>query len=274
MAGSNKKDDSYQPKTVIWREKDYEVHLGQVLGVLDFDTNFDDTFQRWKLMMQFIIDVGEAIKQNIIPLKENNMLELTPNQVAIDKMTSIWYGQTYLRVIKNHEESKILGKEFFYEEPSKEFQLKDESEKIIDVYPCEIIPMPCLKNMIPIGQIDSEYWGVQIRETICLKIAWQGANYATVINDGKFVHNLADGLLPKITQQDMNSTTKRTYILHRPVYNAIMDILPRFMNENYFVFAGNVQRIMKWMKEKNRKRRFNQQPAEIVTDEVSVKTTF
>ncbi len=84
-----------------------------------------------------------------------------------------------------------------------------------------------------------------------LKYAWEGANYATIINDGKFIHNLSDGLIPKIEGHDLNSIVKKTYILHRTVYNSIMDILPKFMNQNYFIFAGNVQLIMKWMKEED-----------------------
>jgi len=86
LAKSNAKSDSYQPKTVIWRESNYEVHLGQVLGVLDFDNNFDNQFQKWKLMIQLITDVQEAIKQDIIPLKTKGKIDLIPNPEAIDKM--------------------------------------------------------------------------------------------------------------------------------------------------------------------------------------------
>ena len=252
MANQSQKSDSYQPKTVIWREVNYEVHLGQVLGVLDFDNNFDNQFQKWKLMIQLITDVEEAIKQDIIPLKQKGMLELMPNRQAISKMDKIWNGQTYLGIIKNHDNTQILLRELFYDKPDSLYQLKDESGKILDEFFREVIPLPKLKNMVPVGEIsDKDSWGIQIRESMALRYAWQGANYATIINDGKFVHNLSDGLIPKIDAQDMKSIIKRTYILHKPVYNAIMDILPRYFNQNYFVFAGNIQKIMKWMKEQD-----------------------
>ena len=252
MASQSQKSDSYQPKTVIWREVNYEVHLGQVLGVLDFDNNFDNQFQKWKLMIQFITDVEEAIKQDIVPLKQKGMLELMPNRQAISKMDKIWNGQTYLGIIKNHDNTQILLRELFYDKPDSLYQLKDESGKILDEFFREVIPLPKLKNMVPVGEIsDKDSWGIQIRESMALRYAWQGANYATIINDGKFVHNLSDGLIPKIDAQDMKSIIKRTYILHKPVYNAIMDILPRYFNQNYFVFAGNIQKIMKWMKEQD-----------------------
>jgi len=249
---ANTKPDTYQPKSVIWREKDYEVHIGQVMGVLDYNENFDNAFQRWKLVMQFTEDVKEAIRQGIIPLKDKNKLEeLEPDAQAIMKMEKIWHGTTYLRVIMDHDSSRVLGKELFYEKPSDEYENKDEDGKLLDTYPCEVIQMPKLKNMIPVGDTNNENWGIQIRETMPLKYAWQGANFATVVKDGKFIHNLSDGMIPKIDASDMDSMIKVTYILNRAVYNAIMDILPMFFNKNYFIFAGNMQKILKWMKEEN-----------------------
>ena len=159
MANQSQKSDSYQPKTVIWREVNYEVHLGQVLGVLDFDNNFDNQFQKWKLMIQLITDVEEAIKQDIIPLKQKGMLELMPNRQAISKMDKIWNGQTYLGIIKNHDNTQILLRELFYDKPDSLYQLKDESGKILDEFFREVIPLPKLKNMIPVGEIsDKDSW--------------------------------------------------------------------------------------------------------------------
>jgi len=251
MINPRKKDETYQPRSVIWREPNYEVHLGQVLGVLDYDNNFDNQFQKWKLMIQFIDDVMEAIKQDIIPLKSKKRLDLVPNPVAMMKLDKIWHGQTYLGVIKNHNETKVLVRDLFYEVPDNFYELKDESGKVIDTFTREIIPMPRLKNMVPVGEIDSDSWGIQIRESMCLRYAWETANYATIVIDGKFMHYLSDGSIPKFEQKDMKSLVIRTSILHREVYNAIMDILPKWFNKNYYIFAGNVQLIMKWMKEQD-----------------------
>ena len=251
MANPRKKDETYQPRSVIWREPNYEVHLGQVLGVLDYDNNFDNTFQKWKLMIQFIDDVMEAIKQDIIPLGSKKRLDLIPNSKAMMKMDKIWHGQTYLGVIKSHDETQTLVRDLFYELPDNFYKLKDESGKVIDTFTREIIPMPRLKNMVPVGEIDSDNWGIQIRESMPLRYAWETANYATIVNDGKFMHQLSDGSIPKFEQQDMKSLVIRTSILHREVYNGIMDILPKWFNKNYYIFAGNVQLIMKWMKEQD-----------------------
>ncbi len=49
----------------------------------------------------------------------------------------------------------------------------------------------------------------------------------------------------------MKSFVIRTSILHRDVYNGIMDILPKWFDKNYVIFAGNVQQIMRWMKEQD-----------------------
>ncbi|MGY5144394.1 MAG: hypothetical protein ACW9XH_07930 [Candidatus Nitrosopumilus sp. bin_32a] len=244
--------ENYQPKSVIWREVDYAKHIQQSLGVLDFDTSFDNQFQKWKLMIQFIDDVSEAIRQEIIPLKSKNRLDLIPDKLAIDKMDKIWNGQTYLRVRRNHEGTKVLGKELFYEKPDPIFQLKDKKGIVIDTFETEIIPMPKLKNMIPVGRIDSDTWGIRIRETMPLKYAFEGATYATVITDGNFIHHLPDGAIPKFEEIDMNSLIKRTPILHRSIYDKIMEILPMHFNMNYHVFAANAHKIMQWMEEEKK----------------------
>ena len=101
--------------------------------------------------------------------------------------------------------------------------------------------------MLPVREIREEVWGIQIREPMALKWAWQGANYGTIVNDGKFTHYLSDGAIPKFEADDMESEILQTYILHRPVYFAIMDILPEYFRKYYFIFAGNVQKIMTWM---------------------------
>ena len=247
------KTETYQPKTVIWREADYLIHLGQVMGVCDFDNNFDNTFQKWKLIRRFISDVMENIKHGAIPLVDKKRLDLLPDPVAIDKMIKIWNGQTYLGLILSHDRTKVLLKELFFEKPDPIYQHKNNDGKVVDEYEREIIIMPKLKNMVPVGEISAETWGIQIRETMQLKYAWAGSNYATVVNDGKFIHHLSDGSIPKIDPEDMNSLVKRTYILSRPVYHQIMDILGESFEDQYSIFTANIQKIMKWMKEDGKK---------------------
>jgi len=258
---STQGSDSFQPKTVIWRSPKYVDHLGQVLGVLDFDTNFDNSFQRWKLLMEFIEDVLQGIEQGIIPLKKHEKMDLMPDLEAIRKLRKIWNGQCYLRVLKNKEQTKIILRELFYEKPdevvevvttkSGSFIKKNDSvipeDATVEQYVAEVIPLPKLKNMIPVREIREEVWGIQIREPMALKWAWQGANYGTIVNDGKFTHYLSDGAIPKFEADDMESEILQTYVIHRPVYFAIMDILPEYFRKYYFIFAGNVQKIMTWM---------------------------
>lgn len=259
----SQKSESFQPKSVIWRDSKYLVHLGQVLGVLDFDTNFDNSFQRWKLIIEFIEDVSQAIEQGIIPIKQRERFDLLPNKDAIRKMKKIWHGTTYLRILRNKEQTKIITKEIFYEKPSEIVEVVTTKSGIyirkdnkplpkgaeVSEHIAEVIALPKLKNMIPVREIREETWGIQIREAISLKHAWEGANYGTIVNDGKFTHYLSDGAIPKFEAEDMESETLMTYVLHRPVYFAIMDILPMYFNKYYFVFAGNIQRIMIWLEE-------------------------
>lgn len=249
----SQRTETYQPKTVIWREADYLVHLGQVMGVCDFDNNFDNTFQKWKLIRRFISDVMENIKQGTIPLIDKGRLDLIPNSDAVEKMIKIWNGTTYLALVLSHDRTKVLLKQLFFDKPDPIYQHKDRDGKVIGEYEREIVVLPKLKNMVPVGEIQAETWGIQIRETMPLKYAWAGANYATVVNEGKFIHHLSDGSIPKFQPEDMKSLVKRTYILTRPVYHVLMDILGEAFEDQYSIFTANVQKIMKWMKEEGKK---------------------
>jgi len=256
----SQKNDSYQPKSVIWRSSIVD-HLSQVQGVLDFDSNFDNMFQKWKLAMEFTQDVGQLIEQGLIPIKKKERWELMPNQIAIDRMNKIWNENTYLRILKNKEQTQVLTREFFYTKPSKEITLV-KTKRGTSILPTgkeppknsktfnfdtEVIRLPKLKNMIPVGEIKEDVWGIKIRETMVIKYAWEGANYGTIVNDGNFTHYLSDGSIPKFEADDMESESLTTYVLHRPVYHAIMDILPMYFNKNYFVFSANVQKLKDWL---------------------------
>lgn len=84
--------------------------------------------------------------------------------------------------------------------------------------PVEDFELPALKNLIPVNQIKDDTWGIQERQTLPLYIAWEGAELSAILNDGKFVNNFSEGIVPKVTADDLKSRTKRTNIFHRPVH--------------------------------------------------------
>ena len=128
--------------------------------------------------MEFTQDVGELIEQGLIPIKKKERWELMPNAVAISNMNKIWNQNTWVRVLRNKEQTKVLTREFFYDEPSKEITLiktkkgtsilpsgkEPPKDCKVFTFDAELIRYPMLKNMIPVGEIKEDVWGIKIRE--------------------------------------------------------------------------------------------------------------
>lgn len=113
----------------------------------------------------------------------------------------------------------------------------------------EYVPLPKLRNMVPVQQLKEDTWGIQIREKGSLRYFWEGANYATVIEDGNFKHYTAEGIIPRIEPHDMYSLTKEAYVMHRPVYHFYMADMSYFFQKKSMIFINNMQKINKWMEE-------------------------
>lgn len=234
-------EKKYTPSKYQLRSSIFNDLIQQRLGVLDFDENFDNEFQEFKLVMKFVIEVQEAIEQDIIPLKQYEKSEFMPNPKAVSRMDQIWNGVCFYGITWNNDnKTSIRQKVFCY----------DTNVKEINGFPVhDFIPIPKLRNMVPIGQIDDkDNWGIQIRELYPLLFAWEGANYYTIVNDAKMMY-ATEPPTPKITQADMFSRTKKTYILHKPVYHRLMNDMTEFFRKNSVIFQMNMQVINKWMDE-------------------------
>lgn len=233
-------DKKFVPSKYHPRSANYVELIQQRLGKSDFDLNFDNEFQEFKLTMKFVAETMEAINQGLIPLKKYNKVDLIPNEKAVERLDLIWNGGCKYAVTYNENRTRVLQKVFCYDTKFTEI-----NRMRVDKY----IPIPRLKNMVPVRELREDTWGVQIRENYPLRFAWEGASYATVVNDARFSFYLVDGVVPKITAKDMYSETKKTYILHRPVYHTLMNDLTMFFRKNENIFLTNMQKILQWMEE-------------------------
>jgi len=199
-------DDSFQPKSVIQHDADFISNLQRLLGVVNFDISYDNFNSAGKLGYQLTFIVDEAIKQKNINLKNRD--DLIPNTEAIYKLRQLWDGQCFLTVV--HGEYGAIP-------PSERFHY-DTSKIDFDNPRLEIIPIPALSNMTPIGQIKEDTLLIEIHESIACKYAWQGLSYADVVQDGMMMHHMSDGSQPKISLEQMESTTDLTRLISRDVY--------------------------------------------------------
>lgn len=237
-------DNQHTPKTVIYRT-DVPSHIEASLGILDFDQYFDNEYSKWKFAWSFVEEVLEYIDAGLIPLQKRNRMDLVPRKDPIHKMDRIWNGTCYLRVIRDSNDVNVIRRQFFYEPPSPTFKVRNYDGQMID-WKCEIIELPKLRRMVPVQQIKLDTWGVQTRVTWDTKNAWEGSQYGTVIEDGKFKFPQE---VPKFEPHQMNEQSNRTQIFSRPVYQEISDILNYWMGKSYQKFSADMQKIRDWMRE-------------------------
>ena len=105
-------EQKFIPSKFQPRSSNYVDVIQQRLGTSDFDLNFDNEFQEFKLIMKFKDEIIEAIKQEVIPLKRNKRLDLHPDKQAIERLDKIWHGRCYLAFLFNEEATQVEQKFF------------------------------------------------------------------------------------------------------------------------------------------------------------------
>ncbi len=220
------------------RHPEFIYHLANEMGKLDSDMAFGNTFAQLQLMWNIMLEVDEAIIGKVIELPE----ELMPSKDLMYEMDMIWNGGCYLGVVRTPDGTGVLIRKLFFGFPPDSFVENGETYHISGDEKHEMI---ALKKLIPVEQIKKETWGIQIRDTVPLYIAWEGAELGTILNEGKFVHEYSDGIIPKVTAEDLQSRTKRTNILHRPVHFKLSQDLTEQLQRRYARFSIQLQKILK-----------------------------
>lgn len=233
------KEDVIQPKSVIIHSPDYVSNLQRQLGVINFDQAYANFFAQGELAVKLIIQIEDAIKQKIINLDKHPELHL--NKDVVYKLMKLWDGHCYLTVERdpNHRHKVIPNSERFHYGESK----LDRNNPDV-----EIIPIPALDNMTPIGQMKQKTLLIEISESMPLKYAWQGMNWSDLVLDGNYVWKFADGTKPKITQEDMFSVTKFSYRISRDVYNKLMKKEKNKFIIHWATVYNNIHKIIVYLK--------------------------
>ncbi len=220
------------------RSNSFLEHFKNELGKVDSDVAFDNEFQQFKLIIKLIGEMSQAIEQEIIKVPK----ELQPDKKIVDEIDKIWYGQTWYGVARDDSGNSVVFRKLYCNYPPE--QVYDANENPL---PLEIIELPALKDMIPVNKISDDSWAIQIRTTLPLYIALNGASYESVINEGKFVS--PDGQHIRIRPDDMYSSFIRTQFIHRPVYFQLVGDLASHFQKRYNVLNMNWQRIITYVDE-------------------------
>ena len=137
-------DDVFQPKSVIQHSADFTTNLQIQMGVINFNISYDNFMQGASLGYELTYLVEEAIKQKNINLKERD--NLIPNVEAVYKLRQLWHGQCFLTV-EHGQFGAIPQTELFHYDTSK---INFNNPNL------EVITIPALSNMTPIGQIKED----------------------------------------------------------------------------------------------------------------------
>ena len=224
-------DKTFQPQSLIIHSPDYVENLQRQLAVINFDQAYANFFPQCELAIKIIHQVEDAIEQGIIDLSENPELKL--NKDTVYKLTKLWDGDCYITIIDRNPDTEL----FHYGKETIDYNIPD----------LEVIPLPALDNMTPIGQLKQKTLLVKISESMPLRYAWQGMNYAVIVEEGNFKVHTKEGAVPTITKDDMDSMTISTEDISRNVYNRIIKKQKNKFIIHWSTVYNNIHKIIEFM---------------------------
>lgn len=225
------KDKTFQPQSLIIHSPDYVENLQRQLAVINFDVAYSNFFPQCELAIKMIHQVEDAIEQGIIDLSTRPDLKL--DEQSVYKLKRLWDGDCYITIV-DHDTSTEL---FHYDKETIDYNNPD----------IEVIPIPALDNMTPIGQVKQKTLLIEISQSMPLKYAWQGMNWAVLVEEGNLRINAKEGLVPLITREDLSSTTKYTLKISRDVYHKIIKKLKNLFIKYWSKIYNDMHQIVEYL---------------------------
>lgn len=214
--------EAFQPKSVLVRNADFTQYISTGMGIIDFDSYFDNEMLKNKFIIKFVKQVELAIRSKVckVPVGFEFPMEYA------DRLDKIWHGNCFYGI-----RQEPYSRKFLYYYPRND-----------DYH--EIIPLPKFKNMIPVNKIADETLLIHVREAWALKYAFEGSSYVSLINSGGFMHHMSDGGMPMFSEDDMDSLTLKTYFYGRDVFNNLMGDFEYFFNDAWNHVSIEFQKII------------------------------
>lgn len=230
---ANIEQENRQPKSVLWHSSNVVDFLKQNMGMIQANALYNNEFLQASEVWKFVQQVLELINQNVIDLRKKPDLKLDRN--AVEKLDKIYNGGCYL--LKHYSDDyhfKIDSWTFHY-------------EKLTNVSSDDIQQLPAMKAMNPTKTIDSKDWGISIRQTVPIKYAFSGYDYATLISQGKFFNSFSDKIVPRFEESDLNKTHLSTHDVSKNYYNNTLDVLKKFWLKNWVILFVNIHKIIEYL---------------------------
>ena len=226
------KDESFQPKSLIFHSPDICENIQRQLGVINFNESFGNHNAIFEGVMKLILDVENAIEQGIIDLTKKPELKL--NESSVYRLKRLWNSTCHITIDPTKPETET----FHYDDSNLDYSNQE----------LEIIPIPSLDQMDLTRKKKEKTLLVEISELIPIKFAWEGLSWATLIEYGGFKIQTLEGSTPTITKDDMDSLTILTSDISRHVYNRIIKKEKTLFFKHWYVVKNNIHKIIHYLK--------------------------
>lgn len=193
-------------------------YMQQTEGVINADVDFDHAFLQMNLRHKYVERVMAAIETGIICQPnvykfgvKSKPVTIRPEPIA--RIKKIWYEGLKILIYKNYDGS-IKGYSPIYS--NKTFENNDSQQ---------VLELPPLKSMNPIGQLQNPTLGIFIRKPVPIEIAWKGHDLAQMIASGMWVYPFADGAKPIWrSEEELMNSGAYVYYVSRDFFHAVTDI--------------------------------------------------
>lgn len=182
------------------------------LGVMDGEESFSRFFKSAEEFVNILRRAQIYVRRELIYSKKGK--ENAINQIMVQKLLQIWYGPTWMIVVRNPENlGQVMTRQIAY----KPYTLPNNMEAI---------KLPALKSLNPLDQIKSEKFLLRMREPVKINQALGGMEFRQVVLQGKWYHDYKFNRKPMFNSQaDIEQNSGITMTVGRRWYFATVNFL-------------------------------------------------
>ena len=199
----------------------------ETLGVIEGEARFG----RFYLAVSPFIDLLESIEVNLN--RKRFKTDKTLNPITLNRIRKIWYGTTYMIVVRDPDHREIvLRRDIAYE---KVLLKPNEEEKLL----------PTLRNLNPIDHIKDETMFIRIREPMNNEDAFDRNDYKSATLYGGLTYNYSEGRKPQFkTEAEFRNSIGQSLSISRSSFHAYINFLHFHFGKNMFQLIADIDEIL------------------------------
>lgn len=230
----------YSVTKVVPYSSRYSQNMKDAMAILKFNTGWQNRFSEFEGAINFLDDTKSAMDKGLINLDrvpDHRKSEITMDMKRYYQIKRLWEGDCFITRDRDpmYPTRFIPGSDRFHYD-SRNIDFNDNH--------LEIIPLPSLDDMTPIGRIRDETLLIQISANVKLYLAYDMMDFETLIREGGLYHMENGNLKAKFSPEDMNSKIIETYKVGRSYFFKTMNIMKRKFFENWSPLKIDLHRLI------------------------------